>query len=101
MASCHMLCLNINTLWFYVSGIIEYISSQKLSSFFLQREKIYVSQAYSASLWAFHGLATNMHQQCLLHDLPTYTVLHCKKGSRFSRLQTGCHLTNSPWPGII
>jgi hypothetical protein len=27
-----------------------------------------------------------------------YTV---KKGSRFSRPQTGCHLPNSPWPGII
>jgi hypothetical protein len=26
---------------------------------------------------------------------------HCKKGSRFSRPQTGCHFPNSPWPGII
>ncbi len=27
-----------------------------------------------------------------------YTV---KKGYRFSRPQSGCHLPNSPWPGII
>jgi hypothetical protein len=27
-----------------------------------------------------------------------YTV---KKGERFSRPQTGCHLLNSPWAGII
>ncbi len=26
---------------------------------------------------------------------------HCKKGYRFSRPKSGCHLTNSPWPGII
>ncbi len=26
---------------------------------------------------------------------------HCKKGYRFSRPQPGCHLPNSPWPGII
>jgi hypothetical protein len=30
-------------------------------------------------------------------DIP-YTV---KKGFRFSRPQPGCHLPNSPWPGII
>jgi hypothetical protein len=24
-----------------------------------------------------------------------------KKGERFSRPQSGCHLPNSPWPGII
>jgi hypothetical protein len=29
-------------------------------------------------------------------------VLHCKKGYRFPvRLQLGCHLPNSSWPGII
>ncbi len=28
----------------------------------------------------------------------SYTV---KKGKRFSRPQPGCHLPNSPWPGII
>ncbi len=100
MTSCHMLCLYINTLWFYVSGIIEYISSQKLSSFFLQREIINVSQAYSVSLWAFHGLATNLHEQCLLCDLH---IQYCtvKKGSRFSCPQPRCHLPNSAWPGII
>jgi hypothetical protein len=27
--------------------------------------------------------------------------LHCKKGYWFSRRQPGCHLPNSPWPGII
>jgi hypothetical protein len=27
--------------------------------------------------------------------------IHCKKGYRFSRPQPGCHLPNSPWPGII
>jgi hypothetical protein len=27
--------------------------------------------------------------------------VHCKKGYRFSRPQPGCHLPNSPWPGII
>jgi hypothetical protein len=27
--------------------------------------------------------------------------VHCKKGCRFYRPQTGCHLPNSPWPGII
>ncbi len=27
-------------------------------------------------------------------------ALHCKKGKRFSRSQPGCHLPNSPWPGI-
>jgi hypothetical protein len=27
--------------------------------------------------------------------------LHCKKGKPFSRPQPGCHLPNSPWPGII
>jgi hypothetical protein len=26
---------------------------------------------------------------------------HCKKGYRFSRPQSGCHLPNSPWAGII
>jgi hypothetical protein len=26
--------------------------------------------------------------------------LHCKKG-QFSRPQQGCHLPNSPWPGIV
>jgi hypothetical protein len=35
--------------------------------------------AYRVSLWAFHGLATHMHQQCLLYDLQYCTV---KKGSR-------------------
>jgi len=29
---------------------------------------------------------------------PIYTV---KKGFPYSRLQPGCHLPNSPWPGII
>jgi hypothetical protein len=27
--------------------------------------------------------------------------MHCKKGYWFSRLRPGCHLPNSPWPGII
>ncbi len=27
--------------------------------------------------------------------------MHCKKSKRFSRPQLGCHLPNSPWPGII
>jgi hypothetical protein len=27
--------------------------------------------------------------------------MHCKKGYPFSRPQPGCHLPNSPWPGII
>jgi hypothetical protein len=30
-----------------------------------------------------------------------YVLYTVKKGSRFSRPQTGCHLPNSPWPGII
>ncbi len=30
-----------------------------------------------------------------------YFPLHCKKGYGFSRLQPGCHLLNSAWPGII
>jgi hypothetical protein len=31
-----------------------------------------------------------------------YTVLYTvKKGKRFSRLQLGRHLPNSPWPGIM
>jgi hypothetical protein len=29
------------------------------------------------------------------------TVLHCKKGYRFSRPQAGCHGPNAPWLGII
>jgi hypothetical protein len=31
----------------------------------------------------------------------SYKVLHCKKGYRFSRPQSGCHLPNSLRPGII
>jgi hypothetical protein len=31
----------------------------------------------------------------------TAAILHCKIGSLFSRPQTGCHLQNSRWPGII
>ncbi len=29
------------------------------------------------------------------------SLIHCTKGYRFSRPQPGCHLPNSPWPGII
>ncbi len=31
----------------------------------------------------------------------TVTLLHCKKGYRFSRPQAGCHWPNFPWPGIV
>jgi hypothetical protein len=31
----------------------------------------------------------------------TGEFVHCKKGYRFSRLQSGCHKPNSPWQGII
>jgi len=33
-----------------------------------------------------------------LNPTPSYTV---KKGLADSRPQPGCHLPNSPWPGII
>ncbi len=32
---------------------------------------------------------------------PVFYPLHCKKFQQFSRPQSGCHLPNSPWPGII
>ncbi len=39
----------------------------------------------------------------LIYRLPFCTVqpIHCKKGWRFPRPLPGCHLPNSPWPGII
>ncbi len=32
---------------------------------------------------------------------PRLDPLHCTKCYRFSRLQPGCHLPNTPWAGII
>jgi hypothetical protein len=48
-----------------------------------------------------HGWQTSV---CNPHKAPTTSrgsCIHCKKGYRFSRPQSACHLPNSPWPGII
>jgi hypothetical protein len=41
------------------------------------------------------------HSEQHIHSISLPVTIHCKKGSRFSRPQPGCHLLNSPWAGII
>jgi hypothetical protein len=36
----------------------------------------------------------------ILNEINT-PIIHCKKDYQFSRPQPGCHIPNSPWPGII
>ncbi len=65
-----------------------HISSSIRNFFFLQSCIIYVENSILPSQWVLTSISGNKG----------YTV---KKGLRFSRPPPGCHLPNSPWPGII
>ncbi len=76
-----------------------------------------ISAHTKITYWIFNPMSTfigRQSQTCGALQVHTATSLkstaslrlkpfgiHCKKGQRPSRHQPGCHLPNSPWPGII
>jgi hypothetical protein len=95
--------------WFFFTQIIFDNNFSKSVCVVLKSRGVYKR----LNLFHFHTyIVTNPHQHLsafVLRQLThtpdndnlgslLYTV---KKASRFSRPQTGCHLPNSRWPGII
>jgi hypothetical protein len=56
-----------------------------------------VLYCFTANVYLCFTCAAQFEQNFFLE----LVCIHCKKGYRFSRLQPGCHLPNSPWRGII
>ncbi len=90
----------------------RYISRIDLKTLLVQQTAFALGQLYNQTL-SFQVSANSMRAQnscCLFLSAIQENVagrfffkLHhtIKKGQRFSRPQPGCHIPNSPWPGII